>query len=276
MLKIKIHPIFFLYLIVLVLDNKFVYVFSTMLAIGIHEWAHYKTAYNYGYILDKLSLMPYGAMIGGNTTFNEREGVRIAFAGPIANLSTCIILLACWWVFPATYSYTKTIFNSSIALGIFNLLPFFPLDGSKILLSIFNYSTKVLNTLKGLGIVFSCLTGIAFLISFFYSANLNLGITSAILYVSAMTDSEKGCYKNICDNCHFIKNLSLPVEKRTLMIHYDLCIIRLLKHLSPDTETTFEIVDDSFKTIKIISEDELRKIAIKANLHTPIKEFLYP
>ena len=69
--------------------------------------------------------------------------------------------------------------------------------------------------------------------------------------------------------------MDVPIKKATLIVHQNLKIIRLLKHINAETETTFEIVDDNLVKIKTFNESEIKKIATTSNLHTPIKEFLY-
>ena len=275
MLKIKIHPLFFIYAIILVLQNKYVYLLSSLFCIIIHEWSHFKVAYNLGYCLDTLNIMPYGAMLSGADDFTEKDGLKIAFAGPLSNIILCLILLATWWIFPVSYSFTKSIFDASITLAFFNLIPLFPLDGSKIILVLSKNSNKTLAFLKAIGFAISGVLYIIFLISFFYTPNLNLGITSAIVYVSTISSSNKESYKKICDICPYVKRLDLPLTKKTLMVHQDLKIIRLLKHINAGSQITFEIVDDNLNLVKSLSENELKKIAVNSNLQSPIKEFLY-
>ena len=59
------------------------------------------------------------------------------------------------------------------------------------------------------------------------------------------------------------------------MVHYNLKLIRLLKHLKPDTDVTFEVVDDDLNVIKTFNEKEIRNFLTKENLQTKIKELLY-
>ena len=275
MYKVKIHPLFIVYSIVLVLQNKYVYLLSSLSCIALHEWAHAKVAYNHGYFLDTINLMPYGAMISGSDLFTEKDSFKIAIAGPLSNIILCIILLASWWILPVSYNYTKTFFDASITLAFFNMLPFFPLDGSKILLSISKHPQRTLQILKGMSYTLSGLLFVLFLISFFYVPNINIALIGAILYISTTNSSETERYKQICQSCPYIKRLDVPIKKATLIVHQNLKIIRLLKHINAETETTFEIVDDNLVKIKTFNESEIKKIATTSNLHTPIKEFLY-
>lgn len=276
MLKLKVHPTFWILAFILVLQNKFLYLIASLAAVFIHEWAHAKVAYNNGYYLDTLTLMPYGAMLKGEDNFRENEGLKIAFAGPLSNLVICTALLAIWWILPVSYNYTKVFFDASLTIGFFNLLPIFPLDGARIILAISKNKIKTLKIMKGFGIVISGLLGIAFLLTYFVTPNYSLGIMSAILYVSSVGCSDKEAYKIIGDNCPYVKKLDVPIKKCTVLVHYNLKLIRVLKHIKADTETSFEIVNDKLETLKILTEGEVRALALKENLHKPLKELLRP
>ncbi len=275
MVKIRIHPAFILFAIILVLQNKFVELLTTVFAVLVHEFAHAKVAYNCGYYMDSLTIMPYGAMLGTNDDFRGYDGVKISYAGPAANFITCIALTALWWMYPTSYNYTKPLYEASLTLGLFNLLPLFPLDGARILLSLTKKPLSVLKFLKGLGIAFSTVMEILFIASFFSEPNFSLGIMATILYVSQSRNTENEKYKFIGDSCPFLKNLDSPIKKQTVVVHFDLKLIRLLRYLKSDCELTFEIVDDELKVIKTLTENDVRKLALKANLHRPIKELLY-
>ncbi len=260
----------------MVIQNEYLLLLASLLSVGIHEWAHSKIAYNEGYYLDTLNLMPYGAMLSGESNFSEKEGVKIAFAGPIMNFILCILLLALWWIMPVSYNYTKIIFTSSFNLGFFNLLPIYPLDGARIIIAISKNKLKVTKMLKGFGLVSSSILGILFLLSFFYKPNLSLGIICAMIYISSIEGSENETYKNICDNYLINKRIDAPIEKRTIIVHQDLKLIRLLKQIKSNSEINFEIVDDQYQPIWSLSESELLNLAQTKNIHLTLKELLFP
>lgn len=276
MLKIKIHPAFWIFAFIMVLQDNYITLLATLLCVAIHEWAHSKVAYNEGYYLDTLNLMPFGAMLSGNDNFSQKEGVKIAFAGPLVNFLTCIMLLALWWVMPPAYNYTKVIFDASVSLGFFNLLPIFPLDGARILIAISNNKHKSIKILKNLGIVVSSFLGILFLASFFYKANLSLGIIAATIYISSIGGSENESYKHIYESCFLHKKIDVPIEKQTIIVHQNLKLVRLIKQLKPNKDICFEVVDDSYKTICILTEKDLLKLSSKHNLQMTLKALLSP
>ena len=275
-IKLKVNPSFWLFLALAVYFKRGFFALTYTLAVVLHELAHYIVALKLFYRCQEIQLGIFGAVLYGDfDSVTASDRIKIALAGPLANLVLCVVCLATWWIFPVSYSFTKSIFDASITLAFFNLIPLFPLDGSKIILVLSKNSNKTLAFLKATGFAISGVLYIIFLISLFYTPNLNLGITSAIVYVSTISSSNKESYKKICDICPYVKRLDLPLTKKTLMVHQDLKIIRLLKHINAESQITFEIVDDNLNLIKSLSENELKKIAINSNLQSPIKEFLY-
>jgi len=84
-----------------------------------------------------------------NNLRNEKRGtIAVASAGVLANLSIAIIFgivirLTSGFSLPASFYFiTSTIVIVNLALGIFNLVPIAPLDGSKILFSFLPQSLK--------------------------------------------------------------------------------------------------------------------------------------
>ena len=276
MLKLKIHPLFIIYAIILVIQNRYTFLLTSLLAVLIHESAHARVAYNLGYKVDVISLLPYGAMLGCKEPFSRDDSIKIAFAGPCSNILLCTVLLALWWLSPELYAFTRTLFKASLTIGAFNLLPIYPLDGATILKSICKNEKRIVTIQKTLGMTLSGITFILFLTSFFYSPNLNLGIIGALFYVASIKSEGKANYERICNNCLFIKNLDGVITKTNLIVHQNLKILRLLKHIKPNTETTFEIVDDNLNKVKTLSETELMELALTQNIHLPIIEFLRP
>jgi Zn-dependent protease/CBS domain-containing protein len=111
-------------------------VFATVV---IHELSHCYFAKRYGIKIQRIVLLP----IGGVSEMEElpkdpAQELRIALAGPLSNIIIAVISFVILLIFG---SYLTTILTGvlyyfiivNIILGLFNLLPAFPMDGGRIL-----------------------------------------------------------------------------------------------------------------------------------------------
>ena len=132
--KVRVHPLCLLVGVLSALTGTLLPFLSAILAAALHECAHAFAARRYGFALDTLVLMPYGATIAGDIGgIGKKEGLCVLLAGPLANAATALAFVALWWLYPETYPYTDTAAYVSASLCLVNLLPAWPLDGGRIL-----------------------------------------------------------------------------------------------------------------------------------------------
>ena len=99
-----------------------------------HECAHAFAAAKLGYKLDRVVLMPYGAVIDGDLSgISLKDEFFVAVWGPLCNLFTAAGFAALWWFWPDTYAFTDTACFISLAIGLVNFIPAYPLDGGRVL-----------------------------------------------------------------------------------------------------------------------------------------------
>ena len=132
-LKLKVHPLFVLYgAYAAVCGRLFSFLSVTAVAL-LHECGHSLYAASVGYRLDRICLMPYGAVVSGEPqTLRKREEILLCLAGPFTNALTVLFFVSLWWFFPETYAFTDTIMQASLAMLVVNLLPAYPLDGGRV------------------------------------------------------------------------------------------------------------------------------------------------
>ena len=108
--------------------------FAATLAALEHECAHAFAARRQGFCLDKIVLMPYGAVISGDLQgISPKQELLVCIAGPLVNAATALAFVALWWLYPETYPYTEAAAYVSASLFLVNLLPAWPLDGGRVL-----------------------------------------------------------------------------------------------------------------------------------------------
>lgn len=269
--KIRIHPLFILLLILLGITGKLLTFGNMIFSVLIHELAHGKVAKHRGYVLENMTLMPYGAVIAGKQSFSKDDALAIYLAGPLINAFFAIILIAVWWLVPEVYNYTRQLAYSNIVLCVFNLLPIFPLDGSKILINIVPNRLKMLAIMKVSGIIISLTLFIIFVITSFSDINVTLGIISIFLFAGAVSGSKKEKYHHISSNVPFVKNRENGLEKNEIIVLDTMPLYKLLKFIKPNVYNTFEVQDNKGKRITVLNEEDMRVIFENNDITTKLR-----
>lgn len=120
---------FIFFLLIIILTGNFNHFICFFLLLLIHEFGHALTGIILGYKLDKITFYPYGGITKFNLPLNVliRDELLILINGPLFQIIG-FFLLRNFFPDMTLYHYT---------LLIFNLLPIYPLDGGKILNSLF-------------------------------------------------------------------------------------------------------------------------------------------
>lgn len=271
-MKIKVNPLFFAFALALVAFGHALDFVWTLLALTLHEAAHALVARSRGFVVKKLVLLPYGAMMSTGESFDKTSSVLIGLAGPFCNLLLALALLGIWWVFPNVYPYTQNFLYCNLSLGLFNLLPVYPLDGSRVVLGVCKNKLRALNGLQIAGVCLSVALLGLFIASFFFGLNFSFGIMAVFLFYGATFGTKEETYTSVLDCA--VKNYALGVVKKSVAISQNVPIARMFHHVGSTTDTTFIIVDDNGKIVKTIDENALKNIAVGNKLSLPIGKAL--
>ena len=169
----KIHPLFYLVAFVCFITANFknFIIFSSIIIV--HELGHIIGALIFKWQIDKVILLPFG----GITIFQEnidkslKEEFIIAILGPLFQL-----------IFYFLYSNNPIFDYYNLIILLFNLLPIYPLDGSKIVNILFN---KFISFKKShiLTIITSFLTLLIVILSIRYNILLYLILLFIVLEI---------------------------------------------------------------------------------------------
>ena len=142
-IPIELHITFILLLILVYyfwgIDGLILYIFL-FASVVLHELAHSYVAKRYGVYIDKILLLPIGGMAMMDRIPKKGE-LKIAIAGPIVSIFLGITLIVLSSIVGSpvliidgiSYPLLTTVGILNIFLGVFNLLPAFPMDGGRIL-----------------------------------------------------------------------------------------------------------------------------------------------
>lgn len=268
-MQIKVHPLFFVLALALVAFGQAWTFVLTFVALILHELAHAAFARLRGFAIKKLIFLPFGAMMSTEENFDKGSAVIIGLAGPICNLVLALITVGVWWLAPATYPYTEIFFYANLSLGLFNLLPVYPLDGSRIVLGLCKNKLKAVKGMQIAGVICSIAFLGLFIGSFFFGLNFTFGIIAVFLFYGSAFGTKDEMYISILDSAS--KNYMLGVEQKTVCVSENMPIVRFYHHVSAACETTFIVLDDKGRKTAALSESDLKAVALKNRLSKPIK-----
>lgn len=271
MRKIRLHPAFIILCTILIAFSKFEILLISIICVIIHEFAHYIIAKFFGYKLNKLTLMPYGAVLSGEENLQSNDAFFIAVSGPLTNLLLATIIVALWWIFPDLYGITNTFFKINIFLAVFNLLPFYPLDGGRIVLSFAKNKLNALKILRIMGIAGSIAFMGLFIVSAFFKINFTFGIISVTLFIGATNGTKNQCYTEICSFLYELKDYAKPLERCELIVNYNMKLQKLIMSLSSKKIYTIQIIDNELNTISILENGDLDRLISYPNKSELIK-----
>lgn len=195
---IEIHFSFFLLLAILVAAGNGIFAASTIFFSFLHELAHGKMAQGLGYVPEKITAGFFGGVLHLQAYYVKPfHEIVIHLSGPALNLFIAAILyvLSFFWAPPFIYQ----LILSNLILGAFNLMPFYPLDGGKIIavyLSFFFGYGGAYWLSKNFSLLFSVFLFLLGIYLVQYNvANLLISVLAINLVATARADYEFMLYK---------------------------------------------------------------------------------
>lgn len=139
--KIYFHPIFLITVLIFILIGEFRFISYFMLLISVHELGHIVVSLIFKWKIDKIIVLPFGGITKFNEIINRPliEEFLIAIAGIVFQIMFFTLVRN-----RIDYKYFITI---NYFILVFNLIPIYPLDGSKILNVLFNVITSFKNSM---------------------------------------------------------------------------------------------------------------------------------
>lgn len=126
--KIKIHLFFYVFMFIsLITGNFWNYIIITSIII-VHEFGHILSGLFFSWKIDRVIILPFGGLTIFNVLINTSltQQFVVAIMGPLFQVFYFLIL-------NYFFDLNSVVVFFNCALLIFNLLPIFPLDGSKVL-----------------------------------------------------------------------------------------------------------------------------------------------
>lgn len=254
MSKIKFHPFFVIYVFVCLYLGWLNAIFFYVVSVVLHEYGHYFTARLLGYESQGIVFNVYGAALKTNNVYKRKDDMLISLAGPFVNLILIILVVCFWWILPSTYAFTYDFFISNLVVMLFNLIPIYPLDGGRVIVSLLQNKFKKNKIIKVSNVIARVFSGVIFalfVVSIFYNININLLFISLFLTISTLYSDKNSIYEK---TKAITKNNSRLCEVKIYKVeNFDKKT--MLRYLSPNYYCIFVCIKDKKKIS--ITEDEL-------------------
>ena len=269
--KFSVHFSFVMLMIVGCFFGLGKLLFSYFICLVFHELVHSFVAKKLGYKLGKIRLSMMGAVLDAKQDeFAFKDEILIAISAPLVNLVVGFLLVSFWWIVPESYNFLQDLAVINFAIFGFNILPFFPLDGGRVLLGFLSKKTQRKTALKlcqAVTICASILLFIIFVFSLFVYPLFSLGVGAINLFVSAIVEDKNAVYhKLFYTERKLQKSKSGGIEAQEIIVHKSVRYASMLKMLDARHFTTFVIVDDDFIVVSKVKENQLAQLIEQENM----------
>jgi stage IV sporulation protein FB len=122
--------------------TKGIQVFTILTAsLLFHEYAHILAAKSVGFVAQDVTLFIFGgaARIPGLLDMRPKQEAYVAAAGPVSSFVLALLFFVMLYVVGQPLWFLQYAVGINIILGIFNILPIFPMDGGRILRALLSY-----------------------------------------------------------------------------------------------------------------------------------------
>ena len=266
-------------LILLVCSYNRMFIFA-FIWVFLHEVTHILIALKYGCKFYNISFHIFGlnAELSDINILKDKEKIFIYSSGAAFNIAIAVFLY--FLSFKYSNSFIETSINLNIGLAVFNLLPAYPLDGSRILEVILSKKILFKKAQKIISIISFIIAGLFIVIGvyiyiFLHSLNFSMLIGAIIIiYITRMEESTS-MYITMGNIVKKRKKILKDnyIENKIISVYYKQGLVNVLALVDRNKFNTFYILDDDMKLIHVLHEDELIE-ALKIYGNMTLEEYI--
>ena len=266
-------------LILLVCSYNRMFIFA-FIWVFLHEVTHILIALKYGCKFYNISFHIFGlnAELSDINILKDKEKIFIYSSGAVFNIAVAVFLY--FLSFKYSNSFIETSINLNIGLAVFNLLPAYPLDGSRILEIILSKKILFKKAQRIISIISFIIAGLFIVIGiyiyiFLHSLNFSMLIGAIIIiYITRMEESTS-MYITMGNIVKKRKKILKDnyIENKIISVYYKQGLVNVLALVDRNKFNTFYILDDDMKLIHVLHEDELIE-ALKIYGNMTLEEYI--
>lgn len=272
-IKVKIHPTFIVFACLLIYFGQSILFFNYLIVMFVHEFAHAFVAKRLGYNIKNIKLIPFGISLNMNAdNLMPKDEIKIALAGPIVNLFLSLVTISIWWLFPESYNYSYIFCYANFVTAIFNLIPAFPLDGGRVLLSLLKQKYSLKNSIKFCKII-NVVISVLLLFLFFWSCFISINFTYLFVIfcvLSGVLDNNKMQNYTLI-NYGVLKKIGRIVKLKQIVISQNEPLYRVCKYIDNFSYLSISVLNEDKNIIFVFTESDFLKLFEKYNASTPFK-----
>lgn len=266
-------------LILLICSYNTMFIFA-FIWVFLHEIAHILIALKYGCKFYNIGFHVFGlnAELSEINTLKDNEKIVVYVAGALFNIMSAVI----FYLISFKYNniFIETSINLNIGLAFFNLLPAYPLDGSRILEIILSKTILFKKAQRIISIISYIIAGL-FIIAgiciyiFLHSLNLSIIVGAIIIVYITRMEEHTSMYITMGNIVKKRKKLLKDnyIENKSISVYYKQGLVSVLALVDRNKFNTFYILNDDMKLIYILHEDELIE-ALKIYGNMTVEEYI--
>lgn len=188
-MKLRVHPAFFLYVLLIGLIDGWISILCILITLFIHESGHLLVGKLFKEEYESLEITPLGGMISykaGCSSCKGLKGACVAAAGPTMSIGAVYLLCSTPTHKALTRDTAEMLICMNTSMFLLNMLPVLPLDGGRCVFSI-GYCLFPVAQLIGLLTALGRVTGIALsalsIYGFLHFGRMNLSLLAAGVYI---------------------------------------------------------------------------------------------
>ncbi len=166
---------------------------AVFVCVVLHEYGHSLQVKRYGIKVHDIVLLPIGGMARAERIPEKPwQEIVVAISGPIVNFVLAALFFTILWISGSSYSigssFLADMLAINIVLGLFNLIPAFPMDGGRILRGLLAIRFPYLRATRYARAVGQVIALVFVVIGFLNSAFLMLPVIAVFIFFGAISE----------------------------------------------------------------------------------------